>query len=45
MSLTTKIAAILTALILTLSTVGGLLQHRAFSGIFASLETLSLIHI
>ncbi|MEM9379948.1 MAG: CHASE4 domain-containing protein, partial [Planctomycetota bacterium] len=38
MSLTTKIAAILTALILTLSVAGALMQHRAFSGIFSSLE-------
>ncbi|MFT6110287.1 MAG: hypothetical protein ACJA2W_003212 [Planctomycetota bacterium] len=39
MSLSTKIAAILTALILSLSIVGGFAQNRAFSSLFADFET------
>lgn len=39
MSLSTKIAAILTALILSLSIVGGFAQNRAFSSLFADIET------
>lgn len=39
MSLSTKIAAILTALILSLSIVGGLVQNRAFSSLFENIET------
>ncbi|QDV09035.1 Sensor histidine kinase TmoS [Planctomycetes bacterium Poly30] len=39
MSLSTKIAAILTALILSLSIVGGFVQNRAFSSLFENIET------
>ncbi|MEM8710319.1 MAG: ATP-binding protein [Planctomycetota bacterium] len=39
MSLSTKIAAILTALIVTLSVIGGVIQNRAFSSLFADIET------
>ncbi len=38
MSLTTKIAAILSVLILSLSAAGGLMQQRAFGSLFSSLE-------
>ncbi len=39
MSLSTKIAAILTVLILSLSAVGGFIQNRAFSSLFTDIET------
>ena len=38
MSLTTKIAAILTALILALTTVGALVQNRVIGRIFTAIE-------
>ena len=40
MSLSTKIAAILTVLIVSLSIVGGFIQNRAFSSIFTDIETV-----
>lgn len=39
MSLSTKIAAILTVLILSLSALGGFIQNRAFSSLFSDIES------